>query len=219
MARWLTWSALALAITIPARAAEITGKYVEVRTCDIYTAPCFANAEINLGGKHALLAWKVEQGALDNVRLDGLSVVAIVASTDTLGEQQSGPSRAVLLVDKKATVEQREALIKLAKRQAGPLVAEVIDVQPQAIDLSVADCKEGGCAFLDAGIARLQTRCVDRTHDKACGNEGVFYPPLARDVQATAAVATEHSYRGSGLGTTWTEYGRRGGYVGTFQTR
>src|SRR5438105_2008792 len=91
----------------PAPAASITGQYVEARTCDVWTGPCFANAEMNLTGKHAVLGWKVDKGTLDDVRLDGLGVVAIVAASDTLGLEQTGPARALLLVDARADAAQR----------------------------------------------------------------------------------------------------------------
>ena len=39
----------AFASTQPAPA--ISGDYLEVRSCDVYTGPCFSNAEMNLSGK------------------------------------------------------------------------------------------------------------------------------------------------------------------------
>src|SRR5437870_5341628 len=99
----------------PAQAAGISGQYVEARTCDVYTGPCFANAEMNLTGKNAVMAWKVDKGQLDSVALDGLSVVAIVSASDTLGLEQTGPAKSVLLVDSKATAAQRDALVRLAR--------------------------------------------------------------------------------------------------------
>src|SRR5437870_4939326 len=77
-------------LSVPVFAGGITGKYVEARSTDVWTGPCFANAEMNLGGKQAVLGWKIDQGNIDGVRLDGLSVVAIVLTTDTLGLEQSG---------------------------------------------------------------------------------------------------------------------------------
>src|SRR3982074_2167679 len=88
MYRWLAVVALVLA-AVPVQAAGITGQYVEARTCDIWTAPCFANSEMNLTGKHAVMAWKVEKGIVNGVRLDGLGVAAIIAATDTLGMKQT----------------------------------------------------------------------------------------------------------------------------------
>src|SRR5438034_11207874 len=94
-----------------AQAAGISGQYVEARTCDVWTGPCFANAEMNLGGKHAVMGWKVDKGEFDNVSLDGLGIVAVVAASDTLGLQQTGKSKAVLIVDSRANAAQTAARI------------------------------------------------------------------------------------------------------------
>src|SRR5438045_9551756 len=95
--------------------ATVRGQYVEARTCDVYAGSCFANADTGLTGKNAVLAWQVEAGTVAGTKLDGLGVVAVVAATDTLGLKQSGPGRAVLLVDDRATTRQREALARLAQ--------------------------------------------------------------------------------------------------------
>ena len=44
-----------LLLAAPLQAASITGEYVEARTCDVWTGACFANAEMNVTGKHAVL--------------------------------------------------------------------------------------------------------------------------------------------------------------------
>src|SRR6266540_1570878 len=102
MKRILAIAVLALVLTMPLKAAEITGQYIEARTCDVWTGPCFANAEVNFNGKNAVLCWKIDKGSLDSVKLDGLGIVAVVAASDTLGIEQSGAAKAVLIVDKKA---------------------------------------------------------------------------------------------------------------------
>ena len=44
-------------------AANLTGIYLETRTCQVYTGPCFANAESEgLAGRNAIMAWRFEQG-------------------------------------------------------------------------------------------------------------------------------------------------------------
>ena len=220
MLRWLTLALVALVvIAAPASAASITGQYVEARTCDVYTGPCFANADTGLTGKHAVMAWKVEKGKLDNVSLDGLTIVAVVQASDTLGLLQTGPSKAVLIVDAKADVAQRKALIKLAKQQAGDLLGNVIAIEKSAVDLTMCECKENVCVRLQAGAAKIETRCLDKHHDKACGNESNYYPPLVKGVKAKAAMAVEHSFTGQGLNETWSDSDRRGAYVGSFLTR
>jgi len=220
MTRSLALSALALVLAAaPVRAAGITGHYIEARSCDVWTGPCFANAEVNLTGKHAVLGWKVDKGSLGGVKLDGLGVVAVVAASDTLGVEQTGPARAVLLVDRRATSAQRAALVKLAQSQAGALLKNVVRVQAADVDLKACPCKSDACAVLSAGVARVETRCLDEKHDRVCGNESAFYPPLARNVKVKAALAVEHAFSGKGINETWKEFGRRSAYVGSFEVR
>jgi hypothetical protein len=221
----MTWTACAaLALTLaaaPASApeAQLRGKYVEARTCDVWTGPCFANADFNLTGKHAVMAWRVDQGRFNDVQLNGLGVVAVISAHNTLGLEQVGPARAVLIVDRRATSQQREALVQLAKRQAGKLLANVVAVESAAVDLNACECKADACYELQAGGARIKTRCLDADHDKACGNETAYYPPLARGVTAQPAGVVEHLFRGTGLRETWSDFDRRGAYVGTFEVR
>lgn len=202
--------------TWSAGAGEIRGWYVEARTCDVWTGPCFANADANLTGKNGLVGWQVERGSWQGVPLDGLGVVAVLSASDTLGLEQTGPTRAVLIVDSRATAAQREALIQLARRQAGKLLDHIVAVYSAPVSLAVHSCTSGGCAELQAGQAYLKTRCLDSTHDRACGNETAYYPPLARDVTVRPAAAIEHRYTGRGLRQVWRDFERRSSYVGTF---
>lgn len=218
MKRSFVLAALAVLLVLaPAQAAGINGLYVEARTCDVWTGPCFANADHNLSGKHAVMAWKIEKGTLDNVALDGLGIVAVISASDTLGLNQTGPARAILIVDEKASPAQRDALIRLARRQAGDLLKNVVTVESAPVQFNICECKEEGCAELVAGKAMIKTRCIDAKHDKACGNESAYYPPLAQNVTARPAAAVEHGYRGTGLDLTWREFERRGAYLGTFK--
>ena len=43
-------------------ATQVRGDYVEARTADVYTGPCFSNAEIFITGDHAVMAWKITEG-------------------------------------------------------------------------------------------------------------------------------------------------------------
>jgi hypothetical protein len=214
--------ALCLLVAVATKAGERTnvpvrGMYVEARNGDVWTGPCFANADFNLTGKNAVLAWKVQEGSFDNVRLDGLTIVAVLVAHNTLGLEQNGPAKAVLIVDQRADAAQRAALIRLAKRQAGALLSNVGTIQTAAIRLDACECKSNACAELDAGVARIKTRCIDADHDKICGNETAFYPPLSAGVHAVPAATVDHIFRGTGLGLTWSDCDRRGCYVGTFQ--
>ncbi|CAN5542232.1 hypothetical protein BH10PLA2_BH10PLA2_36800 [soil metagenome] len=197
---------------------SIAGQYVEARNCDIWTGPCFANSEMNLTGKHAVVGWKIDRGSKAGVKLDGLSVVAVISASDTLGLKQTAPSKAMLIVDSRATPAQREALVAVAREQGGDLLKDVIAIQSAKVDMEVIQCKEGGCARLEAGKAKIETRCLDG-HDKVCGNESAFYPPLTKNVNAAAAMAVEHSFTGKSFNETWNDAERRGAYVGKFEIK
>jgi hypothetical protein len=199
--------------------SEIRGTYVEARTCDVYTGPCFANADTALGGKIAVLAWKVESGQFANVRLDGLGVVAVVATRETLGLKQTLPGKAILIVDDKANVDQRKALIEFAKSQTGGLLDHVIDVKFAPVHVEVCECPGNSCFRMKAGDARIETKCLDSHYDMACGNESAYYPPLAANVAAKPAMTVEHSFTGAGFNETWRDTARRGAYVGKFSVR
>ncbi len=221
MLRSFAWAAVLFVAAAPLSAAELSlrGHYVEARTCDVWTGPCFANADFNLTGKHAVMAWRIDEGRFDGADLSGLGVVAVVAAHNTLGLDQIGPAKAVLIVDERATSAQRDALIQLAKRQGGKLLANVVAIQAAKVNLNACECKADACYELTAGAAKIKTRCLDAHHDKACGNETAFYPPLTRDVTARPAGVVEHVFRGAGLNQTWSDYERRGAYVGTFEVR
>jgi hypothetical protein len=224
MKRLLLLSALAAFAATPTPATPtaapgIRGQYVEARTCDVFTGACFANADTGLTGRNAVLAWKVESGAVGGTQVDGLSVVAVVAARDTLGVPQPAPAKAVVIVDEKATEAQRKALVAFVKAQTGDLIKDVVAVRAAEVDLNICPCNGNACATLTAGNAKVTTRCLDTHTDKACGNECDYYPPLAKGVSAKAAMATEHTYTGKELNETWSDTERRGAYVGSFASR
>ncbi|MBL8794034.1 MAG: DUF1326 domain-containing protein [Planctomycetia bacterium] len=218
MNRWQCLTAAALLFAaVPVQAGEITGQYIEARTCEVFTGPCFSNADTALTGKHGVLAWVIEKGEHEGVALDGLGVVAVVAAQDTLGMQQTAPAKAVLIVDQKANKAQRAALIALAKKQAGKLLNDVVAVETAPITLDVCECKGDSCAKLTAGAAKIETRCINAQHDKACGNDSALFPPLSAGVsKVRAAVAVEHSYSGRSFGENWKDCDHRSAYLGAF---
>src|SRR5260221_8829164 len=106
MARWMMSAAAILALVSGANALEITGQYVEARTCDVYTGACFANADTSLTGRNGVLAWRVDRGEIDGTRIDGLGIVAVLSAHETLGLKQNREVKSVVIVDEKATPTQ-----------------------------------------------------------------------------------------------------------------
>src|SRR5260370_42373472 len=64
---------------------HVRGEYIEARSADVYTGPCFANAEVGLTGDLAVMGWKIDQGSFQGVNLDGLSVMGVIPARNTLG--------------------------------------------------------------------------------------------------------------------------------------
>src|SRR5689334_17542767 len=132
----LSLVAVALMVAGAWAAEPITGTYLESRTCQVYTGPCFANAETALAGREALMAWNIESGKHNNVDLAGLSVVVAVRGNDTLayqGVDDPKELKAAIIVDAKASATQKEALVAFAKEHAGRAGKEVVRVDAAPI--------------------------------------------------------------------------------------
>ena len=65
--------AFVLSVSVSLSAQQLRGDYIESRSTDVYVAQCFANGEVGLTGNFALMAWHVEEGAWNGVKLDGLT--------------------------------------------------------------------------------------------------------------------------------------------------
>jgi hypothetical protein len=197
----------------------ISGDYVEIRSCDVYTGPCFANAEMNLGGHEAIMAWAIRSGAIDGVKLAGLNVIAVVQAAGTLGdvERYPQPTRSVLIVDQAASPAQREALVRFAQKKAGALLGETVQTEIAPINMALpTTCPTGGCSNVRAGdLVEIETRCLGGK-DHVCGNEELYYPPLTRVNNARPAFTLAGVFRGAGLGTQFDEANRRSAYLATF---
>ena len=206
-------------ISSSAAAQTISGDYIETRSADVWTGPCVANGEMNLTGDQAILAWRVGKGSWHGVSLDGMSVVGVVKASATLGDSVNTPypAKAIIIVDDRATGEQRAALVSMAKEMSGGLLNSVIRIQPAPIEMKISHA-DGHYAktMLRAGdIAGIETRSIGH-HDHLCGNEEVFYRPLSEMNHAMPAVAELDSFKGEGLGVSWVSHGRRSAFVGSF---
>ena len=211
-------AALAVSANLPS--THVRGEYIEARTADVYTGPCFANAEVGLTGDLAVMGWKIEKGSFQGVNLDGLSVMGVIRASNTLGDVTATayPVKAVLVVDDRANAEQRLALKGFAQKMGGQLLADVVRVEYQPIEFSVADNSvHSRKAVMTAGnMVKLETRPLTEG-DQVCHNESVWYEPLTPVEHAMPAYTVTNGYSGKGLGTVWNYSGNRGSFVGTFQ--
>jgi hypothetical protein len=204
-------------LAVPGRAV-IKGDYIEARSADVYTGPCFANGEVGLVGNEAILAWKIKEGDWKGISLNGLGVVAVVKARATLGDPYHNPypAESVLIVDQRATARQRLALQDFAASMAGKLLSHVVRIETASIQFVFAQGEHHGAARLVAGsLARIETRSLCQG-DHICGNEFVYYPPLIQLAYAMPAFTLEDSFQGQGLDVVWNHIGKRSAFVGTF---
>jgi len=202
---------------IPSQAA-VTGDYLEVRNADVWTGPCFANSEVDLTGKRAIIAWRINKGSWQGTDLSGLTVVAVVKASATLGDPYRNPlpSESVLILDQRADAQQRAALVNFAKSRAGKLLDNVVRVDFAPISLEVGKGANHGSDVLKAGdLAVVKTRSLC-SGDIMCGNETVYYPPLTRLDHAMPAFTEVSSFSGKGLGVVWNNRDGRSAFIGTF---
>ena len=211
-------ASLVLAAGFPTR--TIYGNYVEARTADVYTGPCFANGEEGQVGNLAVFGWNITKGSWKGVDLDGLSVVGVVRAKSTLGDVYASayPVKAVLIVDQRANPEQIVALRGFAQSMAGDLLQDIVKVDYAPIELSFAhnDVHSMQASLTAGTLARIRTRALN-DGDHLCGNEVTWYPPLTKLQHAMPAYALAHDFEGDGLGTRWSSPYKRSAFVGTFQ--
>ena len=194
----------------------IRGDYLEIRTSDVYTGPCFANAEVNLTSREAVIAWKVREGSWQGVNLAGLTVVAVVKAKSTLGDPYANPypARSVIIVDAKAEAQQERALVDFARSAGGELLANVVKVRKATIETDFSG--EEGYASVKAGeLVDLKTRALNEK-DHLCGNEMVYYPPLTEVTNAIPSYTLAHAFRGDELNSTWSCPLKRSAFVAEF---
>jgi hypothetical protein len=215
----VAFAAVTLMLATAANAQHISGDYIETRSADVWTGPCVANGEMNLAGDQAILAWRVSKGVWKGVSLDGLSVVAVVKASATLGDQFNNPlpAKAVLIVDEKACDDQQKALVEFAQSMSGDLLKNVVklEVAPIKVEISGEGGHFGNTSVQAGSFAGIKTRAIN-PKDHLCGNEDIFYQPLAEMTHSMPAVADLDQFVGDGLNVSWTVHGKRSAFVGTF---
>lgn len=117
---------------------NVAGRYMETCNCD-FLCPCPTSGLKKSTHGHCIfaMAFDVERGTFDGVRLDGLKFI-VVGSTP--GNMIDGGWKVGLIVDQKADDRQREALASIVSGQAGgpmanlaPLMGEFLGIEPRAI--------------------------------------------------------------------------------------
>jgi hypothetical protein len=208
--------ALAVGPLAAGERGQVTGSYVEARTAEVFTGGCIMNSEAETMGREAVMAWQIDRGSFNGVSLDGLSVVAAVAGDRNLGMREMGgaiPSKvqSLVMVDQRASDEQKEALVAFARELSGGLVTDVVAVRSEPIRFT----QDARTINVAAGDATLSIE-TEIKHEMSCGAMQWFKPFSAAVGHAAIGTAASHSFMGSQLGTKWSDPNRKSAFFGTF---
>ncbi len=196
---------------------EIRGDYTETCSCE-YLCPCIL-ADGTMPATEEFckvsMAFKIEQGHFRNIALDGMAFVVMAQSPKLMA---AGDWRVGLIIDAKATPEQREALQVIASGQGGgpmaafaPLIGEFLGVEFKPIDYGIAGlCRsvkaEGA---LDQEVAGMPSSSAE---GEAIAIDNTFHPANKRLNLARATRSHMHAF-----GIDWDDAsGTRNGHFAPF---
>lgn len=195
-----------------------SGTYVEARTCQVYTGPCFANGEVGSVGKNAIMTWKIDDGSFAGIDLAGQSVSVIVRASDTLGFQgldDAQSKKAILIINSSAEDRQADALRSFVLKQTGFGEDDIAGTERADIAMEF-DTGQLTATVHVGDFARLRTRKA-RPGDCICSNESAYYPPLTQLAGFVPGVTIEGEVTARKLGTRWSIPDSRTAYLGTFE--
>jgi hypothetical protein len=206
---------VALSSWTAANDPAISGDYVEARTAQVYTGGCIMGSEGEVSGREAILAWRVSQGRVNGVSLDGLAVVAVVAADSSLGTHELGGRRpttikTIVMTDDRANAEQQQALVTMARSLAPDVMREVIATKSTPISFRRTDDN----IQVAAGPAKLDI-ATNVEHSPACA-AAKWFEPLARTTGAAVGQTRTNEWSGSGLNTEWKQFDRTSSFFGSF---
>jgi hypothetical protein len=195
--------------------ARVTGDYVEVRTAEVFTGGCILGSEWESLGREAILAWRVSNGSVNGTSLNGLAAIAIVVADRNLGSTTLGAPapaviRTVLMVDQRATLAQREALVAMVRGLAPSLTRNVVELR----SVPIAFTRDGADVRVNAAEATLDVT-TKFEHSPSCGATQ-WFDPLAATTKSELAFARSHGWSGDAPGPKWAQTDRKSSFVGSF---
>src|SRR5438876_10642007 len=110
--------------------------YLQACNCD-YGCPCEFSAPPTRGSCQGMGAWRINRGKYADVSLDGIGLGFAAYWPKAIHE---GNGTVCIFVDKKASSAQRDALLQIARGQAGGMPFEILAttfskiLEPQFVD-------------------------------------------------------------------------------------
>ena len=198
---------------------QISGSYMEACSCDS-VCPCPTSglaARPTKGSCDAGLVFHVERGQYGGTTLDGLSFAVLLHTPGAMGQ---GNWTVGVIVDERASPQQREALTAIASGQGGgpmaavgPLVGRFVGTEAKPIKLEGTGMKRAASipGVLDIAIEGI----AGAKQDEPIYLDNVGHPAASRLALAKATRGHMHAF-----GINWDDTsGRNNGHFAPFSWR
>jgi hypothetical protein len=118
---------------------RVAGDWFDVCNCGI-PCPCEFAQPPTYGDCEGVLAYRIREGGFGDVRLDGLSLIAIGQFEGNLWAGEAKGLRLGFVVDQRADERQREAIVTIFSGQAGGIPARLLEIwgQPEVLGMETA---------------------------------------------------------------------------------
>ena len=196
---------------------QISGQYMETCNCALL-CPCITSnlaARPSQGDCKAAVALRIDKGAKDGVKLDGLSFVVVLQSPGAMGQ---GNITVGLIVDQAANEQQVAAISAIATGAAGgpmaalgPLVGRIAGVERRPIQFEMNGLKRS----LRAG--ELIDQACEGVPSVANPNEAIVIDNAAHPVNSRLSIANATRSSFHVFGMDWDDTsGTRNGHFAPF---
>ena len=191
---------------------RLQGRYFETCNCAL-ACPCVWLQPPSEGECKLLVAWHIDEGHIENIRLDGLNVALACHATENMIK---GGWSAALYIDDRADSEQSGAIQRIFSGQIGGhpsvllgFVGEIWGIRQVAIDYEeIGDSRR----LSIPGIAEAEIQSIQGLRG---GDSLIDNPPLCVVTSHPATVAKSTRYRYQDYGQDW-EFSERNGYHSAF---
>jgi hypothetical protein len=209
---FLWMMAAALLAAQGGQAPAIRGDYIEDRSNHVHGCYCEWSGESVTAGREAVLAWQIREGSYGGVDLAGVRLVLVVRGESTLSIGATA-RQSVLILDSRATAEQRRAAGRLIRDRYGYFLGRLLAERVAEIDMEV---DAAGARVESPGLFAVEMRKAIPSQDSLPGAIRWFDPfvPLASYELGTTTVVR---YSGPEFGLRWSRTApATTGYYGAF---
>ena len=200
---------------------QISGQYFETCNCD-FVCPCILGqmaVRPTKGSCTFAMAMQIERGNLASVSLDGLAFIVLGMTPEEMGK---GNWSIGLVIDERATAEQRDAITEIASGAAGGpmaalsgLIGTFLGVEATAIRIERSGLKFTVRAGTLVDMAAEGAKGIDPNATEPMFLDNTGHPVSNRLALAHATRSHVHA-----LGLTWDDdSGKNNGHFAPFNWR